>query len=89
MSEVYQFSIEDFHNRLDAAKKYLITQYAIDLLIVAASTINDGSRSEIIVNDVYREVIKNAEQFHSQAAIKEFLYKRVNEECEKYNQRVI
>jgi hypothetical protein len=89
MSEVYQFSIEDFHNRLDAAKKYVITQYAIDLLIIAASTINDGSKAEIIVNDAYQEVIKNAEQFHSQAAIKEFLYQRVNEDCEKYNQSAV
>lgn len=84
-AEVYQFSIEDFHNKVDAAKKYIITQYATNLLILAATTITDGNEAETIVNDAYKEVFKHAEEFHSQGAIKEFLYKKVKEDCEKYN----
>jgi hypothetical protein len=85
MAEIYQFSIEDFHKRSEAAKKYLVKEYAVNLLIVAASSVNDGNKAETIVNDAFQELIKNVEQFHSQNAIKEFLYNRVNEECEKIN----
>lgn len=85
MSEVYQFSIEDFHKGTDKAKGHIIRQYATNLLIVAATSINDGSKAEAIVNDAFIEIFEHPDQFHSQTAIKEFLYNRVNEECEKIN----
>jgi DNA-directed RNA polymerase specialized sigma24 family protein len=85
MGDIYHFSIEDFHNRLDAAKKYLIKEYAVNLLIVAASSVNDGNKAELIVNDAFQEVFKHADQFHSQGAIREFLYNKVKEECDKFN----
>ena len=89
MGDIYQFSIEDFRKRSDAAKKYLVKEYAVNFLIVAASVVNDGNKAEIIVNDAFQELIKNVEQFHSLNAIKEFLYNRVNEECEKFNQSIV
>jgi hypothetical protein len=89
MSEVYQFSIEDFHNGTDKAKRHIIGQYATNLLILAATSINNAGKAEIIVNDAYVEIFNHPDQFHSQSAIKEFLYNRVNEECEKYNQSVV
>ncbi len=84
MSEVYQFSIDDFHKGTDKAKRYVIGQYATNLLIVAATSINNAAKAETIVNDVYVEMFNHPDQFHSQNAIKEFLYNRVNEECEKF-----
>ncbi len=80
----YQFSIEDFHNKAEEARKFIITQYAANLMIVAASTIKDGNEAETIVGDAYVELLKHAEEFHSQSAIKEFLYNKVKEDCEKF-----
>jgi hypothetical protein len=55
---------------------------------VAGTSINDGSKAETIVNDAFMEIFEHPDQFHCQSAIKEFLYKRVNDECEKFKQDV-
>ena len=80
----YQFSIEDFHNKIEDAKNYIIREYAADLMIVAASTIGNGDKAEMIVGNAYSELLKHSEEFHSLGAIKEFLYKRVNDDCGNY-----
>lgn len=82
--EVYQFSIEDFQNQVEEAKNYIIREHATNLMILAAATIENGERAETIVSEAYKELLKHAKEFHSQAAIKDFLYEKVKENCKKF-----
>jgi len=80
----YEFSIEDFYNNTEVARLYIIRQHVKELMILAATTISDGNEVEQIVNDVYMELFKHRKEFHSQSAIKDFLYRKVKEECEAF-----